>query len=144
MSPPTRATKTSALKSRPITIPTTVAIRLPNTNRAMTGTATHFTHHGRPAKISRIALVLCSRSPALDARAATGPPGFARPLSSPDSSPRESPGGASGLRGREDHQDPEVLADVVELVGDAGRHVHHAAACHLGGLQADRDRGMAA
>ncbi|GAA3042594.1 hypothetical protein GCM10010448_26570 [Streptomyces glomeratus] len=37
---------------------TTVAITLPKTTRAMTGTAIHFTHHGKPAKNSRIALVL--------------------------------------------------------------------------------------
>src|SRR5512147_1194183 len=148
MSPPTRATNTSALNSRPIRNPTTVAISPPNTTRAMTGTATHFTHHGSPAKISRIALVLLVSCLVCVLHSMLGPPrgptGASQPLSSPESSLREPQGRRSRLGRREDDEDPQVLADVVELVRDSGRDVHDAAPCHLGCLHTDGDRRPAA
>src|SRR5262249_15706447 len=153
---PTSATKISSLKSRKTTQLITAVIRPPNTTSAMTGTAIHFTHHGRPVKISRIASVLrlLVRSgtyglvrparcdvlhPMLEPR--RGPTGAREPLSSPDPSPREPRDPRSGLGGREDDQNPQILADVVELVGHPGRYVHHAAPRHLRGLHADGDRG---
>src|SRR4051812_15516681 len=105
----------------------------------MTGTATHFTHQGIPANISRAAIVPTSfcryfcqfTSSVLSTLSMLGARGYragpSQPLNSPDRTPRENRGRPSALRRREDDQNPQILGDVMELVRHPGRHIDHAA-----------------
>ena len=152
MSPPTRATKTSTLKSRPITKPDDAGDQpaeddqRDDRHRDPLNPPRHaredLSHCHRPYLSPEPYLFdTASALDARDAEALRGGRGPRRPLSDPLGIPRDR---RSALRRREHHHHPQVLADVVELVGHPGRHVHDAAARHLGRLHTDGDRAATA